>query len=167
MFGSELASLFRSVLSEKSKGSIDDALDIVWTPQMPTLNADGRLYYTDKNGNTTDPVPTKDIPIGTALLFTWPTIVVIGGAKKQGDLKVLLHLPSEYRVFSAVCTHLGCIVSWKDSEQWFECPCHQSYFDKDGKVMTPPATEPLERYNVEVVEIAVDDKVVEGFKITE
>ena len=46
---------------------------------------------------------------------------------------------------SAVCTHLGGVVSWNDAERSWDCPLHGSRFAGDGTRLEGPATRNLAR----------------------
>ena len=44
------------------------------------------------------------------------------------------------------CNHAGCSVAWQKAEKTFVCPCHDSKFATDGKVLQGPADQPLPQY---------------------
>ncbi len=50
------------------------------------------------------------------------------------------------RAIDMTCTHAGCLVDWQAQEQAFECPCHDSRFATDGKVLQSPAQKALRIY---------------------
>ena len=43
---------------------------------------------------------------------------------------------------SCRCSHMGCGLEWNPDEKTWECPCHGSRFDEDGKLLDEPATLP-------------------------
>lgn len=49
----------------------------------------------------------------------------------------------------STCTHLGCEVEYNDAERTFDCPCHGSRFNYDGKVIEGPAVKDLKVINEE------------------
>lgn len=48
-----------------------------------------------------------------------------------------------YRVMSGICPHLGCTVNTVVGKDPFLCPCHGSYFDKNGEVVSGPSPRGL------------------------
>ncbi|MES1980951.1 MAG: FAD-dependent oxidoreductase [Pseudomonadota bacterium] len=68
-----------------------------------------------------------------------------GAIVRDGLTKLAIYRDTKGELvsLSAVCTHLGCIVSWNSAEKTWDCPCHASRFDVTGKVLHGPAITPL------------------------
>ncbi len=58
---------------------------------------------------------------------------------------------SDYRAFSATCTHLDCIVEFRPERQLFWCNCHNGQFDLTGRNVGGPPPRPLTPFTVHVV----------------
>jgi glycine/D-amino acid oxidase-like deaminating enzyme/nitrite reductase/ring-hydroxylating ferredoxin subunit len=64
---------------------------------------------------------------------------------ESGRAAVFCGDDGELTAVSAICTHMGCVVSWNTADRTWDCPCHGSRFATDGSVLEGPATRPLER----------------------
>jgi Rieske Fe-S protein len=85
----------------------------------------------------------KSGPVGT--LLGQATEVPVGGGKVYTSAKVVVTQPSkgEFKAFSAVCTHVGCLCN-QVADGTINCPCHGSQFKiTDGSVVSGPAPAPL------------------------
>jgi menaquinol-cytochrome c reductase iron-sulfur subunit len=49
-------------------------------------------------------------------------------------------------VYSDVCTHLSCRVTWRDERDAFVCPCHDGVFNVHGQVVSGPPPRPLDQF---------------------
>ena len=88
---------------------------------------------------------------GGAALAATADVPVGGGVVLDGE-KVVVTQPTEgeFKAFTAVCTHQGCVVN-SVQDNAITCPCHGSQFSaEDGSVVTGPATGPLTEVAVEV-----------------
>ncbi len=63
----------------------------------------------------------------------------------------------ELRAFSASCTHLSCIVQYREDLGRIWCACHNGHFDLNGRNVSGPPPSPLEAY---VVNVRGDEIVV-------
>jgi Rieske Fe-S protein len=78
--------------------------------------------------------------------------IPVGGGKVFSDQKVVVTQPTEgeFKAFSAVCTHQGCVVASVENGT-INCPCHGSKYDiATGEVKRGPATKALPAKKVSV-----------------
>ena len=64
---------------------------------------------------------------------------------------------SEWKAFSAVCTHLNCTVQYQESTRQIWCACHNGTYDLSGRVVSGPPPKPLDEY---AVRLRGDDVVI-------
>lgn len=79
--------------------------------------------------------------------------VPVGGGKIYTAAKVVVTQPArgQYKAFSAVCTHVGCIMS-EVANGTIDCPCHGGQFKiTNGAVVAGPPPSPLPARQVKVV----------------
>lgn len=64
-----------------------------------------------------------------------------GAILKDGIEKYAIYRDenNELHRFSALCTHLKCVLQWNNVEKSWDCPCHGSRFDATGNVLNGPA----------------------------
>jgi nitrite reductase/ring-hydroxylating ferredoxin subunit len=81
---------------------------------------------------------TSEIPVGSGMIFPGSQVVVTQPTA------------GEFKAFSAVCTHMGCIVN-QISNGTIDCPCHGSQYSiATGDVVTGPAPRPLPAKQIKV-----------------
>ena len=68
-----------------------------------------------------------------------------GAIIRRGLTKIAAYRDEAGRLHecSAVCPHLGAIVSWNHTEKSWDCPAHGSRFDCFGHVVNGPANADL------------------------
>lgn len=81
---------------------------------------------------------TADVPVGSGVIV--------------GDVVVTQPEEGDFKAFSAVCTHTGCLIN-EVADGTINCPCHGSKFSLEGEVLNGPATRPL---NAEAITVQGD-----------
>ena len=54
------------------------------------------------------------------------------------------------QVLSPICSHLGCSISWRESQNQFVCPCHVGIFSADGTRISGPTPRSMDELESKV-----------------
>ena len=92
-------------------------------------------------------IPEDDVPRAgvkkAELVFT--------ASGKERKTRVFIVSSAEgLLVFSATCSHLGCLVNFNKEKREFLCPCHGGRYDLAGNNIAGPPPAPLTRFPVTV-----------------
>jgi cytochrome b6-f complex iron-sulfur subunit len=105
-------------------GVFTPIIGYLWPPSRAAGTGSGRVELG----------PTLDFPVGQGKVVPVNDKPVIVVNTPQGGLKA----------YSAICTHLGCIVEWDQNRQFILCPCHDGRFNPlNGAIISGPQPAPL------------------------
>ena len=102
----------------------------------------------EEDTDTVDLGPLENYPVGVPTRFD-TTRTKVNGWERTGTIYgmyVVKKSENEVRVFSDICTHLGCRISWHADQEHYISPCHNGHFDIVGNVVSGPPPRPLDEY---------------------
>jgi Rieske Fe-S protein len=98
--------------------------------------------------------PLDAYPLGIPTLFSYTRTKVNGWEKTVNSFGAYVWRygvgDSELKVYSNMCTHLSCRVTWRDDIDVYFCPCHDGRFNKEGEIVAGPPPEPLYDFETKV-----------------
>ena len=80
----------------------------------------------------------NEVPLNSGKIFKFGSKPGILVRTDSGELKA----------FSAVCTHLDCIVQYQPETKHIWCACHNGHYNLNGKNVGGPPPRPLEEFKV-------------------
>jgi menaquinol-cytochrome c reductase iron-sulfur subunit len=94
----------------------------------------------------------SQVPTGTPVEMRFRRMRVDGWkvSGEQDTAWVLKAGKNQVVAFGPQCTHLGCAYHWDTAKNEFVCPCHNSLFSIDGRVLGGPAPRPFDRYETKI-----------------
>ncbi|HSI74798.1 MAG TPA: Rieske (2Fe-2S) protein [Lunatimonas sp.] len=129
---------------------------------LAVMSVFGVSFFTgcssDDNEPTPDPSPTSESGITTTADAITVDLTLATSLAADGGW-VLVTAPrvlivnmgnNTYNALTSICTHEQCDRFWSFANDVFTCACHGSRFDRNGAVVTGPATQPLRSYPTSV-----------------
>jgi len=122
---------------------------------MPSSGAMGSSASPDSSaeGGMEQGGKAKKAAKATGTVLGAASEIPVGGGKIYAAARVVVTQPKrgQYKAFSAVCTHVGCILNVV-ANGTIDCPCHGSEFKiTTGAVVTGPAPAPLPKKQITIV----------------
>ncbi len=148
------ASRRRALMAAGLAGVAASTVAACSTAAVPFDATDGGTIPHDEEVPTPSDAPNgQPIPVHVASAADIP----VGGGMVviKDNIVVTQPVTGEFRAFSAVCPHVGCLLDTV-ANGTIECPCHGSSFRiGDGSVITGPATTPLTPVRITVADGAI------------
>lgn len=65
--------------------------------------------------------------------------------RADGKYAVYKNKAGEVTMLSPICPHMKCTVNWNKAEKTWDCPCHGSRFDTEGRLIEGPSLDGLKK----------------------
>jgi quinol---cytochrome c reductase iron-sulfur subunit, bacillus type len=110
---------------------------------------------------TKETIPTDGTPV---------QVPVLADLKDAWNLEPMQPIGAVYlrseegqiKCFNAICPHAGCFVAYSTDRKCFQCPCHTSAFELDGKrIMPSPSPRDMDTLKVDEAKLAEGEVWVE------
>lgn len=144
----------RSFLTYFSLGWLTTCFPVVLAACAPKSTTE-----TTANADTSAPDTTNTVE--PALKKTADGFTIVGSVaelEKAGSLQAKKFAvskdptnPKKILAVNPICTHKGCDVKWTSDTKKYVCPCHDSEFSANGKVLKGPASKGLATYPAKIV----------------
>lgn len=96
--------------------------------------------------------PVSGLTIGKPTGFPYSRTIKDGWTEmsQTGVAFAVTHDGQNVKVYSDVCTHLQCRVTWHEDRQMYISPCHNGLFSIDGEVLGGPPPRPLDQFQTKI-----------------
>jgi len=65
---------------------------------------------------------------------------------------LIRNIEGEFKALEATCTHLDCLVQFREDTQQIFCACHNGIYDLHGRNISGPPPKPLKEYVVNIID---------------
>jgi menaquinol-cytochrome c reductase iron-sulfur subunit len=109
----------------------------------------------------TDVIPADGTPIQVPVIADLEDAWNLEPEQPVGAV-YLRKVDDKVECFNAICPHAGCFVAYSAERKVFQCPCHTSSFELDGKRILPsPSPRDMDRLRVDEAKVAEGEVWVE------
>ena len=72
---------------------------------------------------------------------------IVSPTRDMMNKKLLINIKNSLKYMATLrsprCPHMGCALNYNQIDKVWECPCHGSIFDRDGKKLKDPAKKDI------------------------
>ena len=141
-WGITLSNVAANIVADKIMGSINEFEDIFTATRMKPIKNRWEVEHMLKE-------TVNSIALNKFKIDSWNVekiengngaIIEIDGS----NVGVYKDINGKIYAVKPNCSHLGCLLSWNNTDKTWDCPCHGSRFDYRGRNLYEPAIKDLD-----------------------